>query len=42
MLSSKAAIAARVDCFGGSPWGAKERSEVEKKVGEIRARKKGR
>ena len=42
MLSSKAAIAARVDCFGGRPWGAKERSEVEKKVGEIRARMKGR
>ena len=42
MLSSKAAIAARVDCFGGSPWGAKERSEVEKKVGAIRARKKWR
>ena len=39
MLASKAAIAARVDHFGGEPWTSKQVSEVEKKVGEIRARK---
>ncbi len=42
MLASKASIAVRLDCYGGEPWGAKERSEIEQKVGEIRARKKGR
>ena len=40
MLASKAAIAARVDFYGGEPWGSKERSEIELKVGEIRKRKK--
>jgi nucleolar protein 56 len=39
MLASKAAIAIRVDHFGGEPWTSKQVSEVEKKVGEIRARK---
>ena len=39
MLAAKAAIAARVDHFGGEPWTSKDVSEVEKKVGEIRARK---
>jgi len=39
MLAAKAAIAVRVDHFGGIPWTSKEISEVEKKVGEIRARK---
>ena len=39
MLASKAAIAVRVDHFGGEPWTSKQVSEVEKRVGEIRARK---
>jgi nucleolar protein 56 len=39
MLASKAAIAARVDHFGGEAWTSKQVSEVEQKVGEIRARK---
>ena len=42
MLAAKAAIAVRIDCYGGEPWGDKERSRIEKKVGEIRTRKKGR
>ena len=39
MLSSKVAIAVRVDHFGGQQWTSKEISEIEQKVGEIRARK---
>ena len=39
MLAAKVAIAARIDHFGGEPWTSKHVSEVEKKVGEIRARK---
>ena len=39
MLASKVAIAARVDHFGGEPWTSKQVAEVEKKVGEIRARR---
>lgn len=39
MLAGKAAIAARIDHFGGKTWTSKEISEVEHKVGEIRARK---
>ena len=42
MLASKASIAVRIDCFGGESWGEKERLAIEQKVGEIRARKKGR
>jgi|TARA_B100001741_G_C16475186_1_gene562108 nucleolar protein 56 len=40
MLAAKAAIAVRIDCYGGEPWGDKERSKVEQKVGEIRIRKR--
>jgi len=39
MLAAKAAIAVRADHFGGEPWTSKQVAEVEKKVGEIRARK---
>ena len=39
MLAAKATIAIRSDHFGGEPWTAKQVSEIEKKVGEIRARK---
>ena len=39
MLAAKAAIAIRVDHFGGKPWTSKQVSDIEKKVGEIRARK---
>lgn len=39
MLAAKAAIAVRTDHFGGEPWTSKQVAEVEKKVGEIRARK---
>lgn len=39
MLAGKVAIAARVDHFGGAPWTSKQVSEVEQKVGEIRARR---
>ncbi len=39
MLAAKAAIAVRADHFGGEPWTSKQVSEIEKKVGEIRARK---
>lgn len=39
MLAAKAAIAVRADHFGGEPWTSKQVAEVEKKVGDIRARK---
>ena len=39
MLAAKVAIAVRVDHFGGEPWASKQVAEVEKKVGEIRARR---
>ena len=39
MLAAKAAIAARVDHFGGEPWTSKQVAEVEQKVGEIRRRR---
>jgi RNA processing factor Prp31 len=39
MLAAKVAIAVRVDHFGGEPWTSKQVAEVEKKVGEIRARR---
>ena len=39
MLAAKIAIAARIDHFGGEPWTSKQVAEVEKKVGEIRARR---
>ena len=39
MLAAKVAIAVRVDHFGGQPWTSAEVSEVEQKVGQIRARK---
>lgn len=39
MLAGKIVIAARVDHFGGEPWTSKQVSEVEQKVGEIRARR---
>jgi len=39
MLASKAAIACRLDYFGGEPWTSKEIAEIEKKVGEIRSRR---
>ena len=39
MLAAKAAIAVRCDHFDGEPWTSKQVAEVEKKVGEIRARK---
>lgn len=39
MLAAKAVIAARVDAFGGEAWTAKEVAEVERRVGEIRARR---
>ena len=41
MLASKAAIACRLDYFGGEPWTSKEIAEIEKKVGEIRSKIKG-
>jgi len=37
--AAKAAIAARVDHFGGEPWTSKQVAEVEQKVGEIRRRR---
>ena len=39
MLAAKAAIAARVDHFGGEPWTSKQVAEIEQKVGEIRRRR---
>jgi nucleolar protein 56 len=39
MVAAKAAIAVRLDHFGGAPWTTKEVAAVEAKVGEIRARK---
>tara|TARA_B100001750_G_scaffold200170_1_gene174282 strand:+ start:733 stop:1731 length:999 start_codon:yes stop_codon:yes gene_type:complete len=38
MLSGKVSIAARLDAYGGSPWGDKEVREVEAKVADIRKR----
>lgn len=38
LIAGKAAIAARVDHFGGEPWGSSEVAEVEAAVGAIRDR----
>ena len=42
MLASKAAIAVRLDCYGGEPLGNKDLSEIEQKVSQIRIERKGR
>ena len=38
MLSGKVSIAARLDAYGGEPWGDNEVREVEAKVADIRKR----